>query len=692
MNKKIITTILLSGMVFGASSQMTEPTDSLVKELHEIVVTAKQPATKLVGTTLVSTIAGSDLQNVGSCRDVLAQLPMISVQDDNVEIAGKGTPAIYIDGRPLRDGDELRLIQSSNIKRVELILAPGAMYDGDTRAVLKIYTKKNFIEGLSLTEHANVTVRRRWSGNDMLDMNYRSGKWDYFATGVIARNNSMIRGTTTNTLDYDGKTTVVGGTQHNTYPTVNGSVKGGVNYAAGDRSLGMYYRFSPERGDFENKGDEWIDDTQPIERNINNEKKSRGHHLSAYYDDLFDGKYNFHFDGDFHSSFSKENTVTSYPGSEIGNVESNNRRHSTLWAGKAYVTFQLGKGNFTGGTQDSYTHTTLDYLMLNPEVGEYIPSSFTDASQTSAAAFMSWSSTLGRLSLTAGVRYEYVDYVFRVDGKKDEDVSRTENLLTPDVSIGWTINDESLVGLSYRVATVKPPYSHLTGSLTYVGRHEIEGGNPLLRDEKMHDVQLFGMWRDFILQANFTRSLDTYAFVKKIYQADNLQLIMQPVNIDISSLDLFLVWSKNIMKWSPNFTAGIHKQWLALDGMKYNRPYFVYYLDNLVSLRKDFQLTVNIHGQTSGDMHTNRFAASNFVTDLGVRKTFLDNALAVKLEVTDVFNSRNNNWSMNTYGIEMNKIQSYDHRGVSLGIQYQLRPRKSKYKGESAAQGELNRL
>ena len=44
--------------------------------------------------------------------------------------------------------------------------------------------------------------------------------------------------------------TVVGSRQNNTYPTTAGSVKAGFNYAKGLQSLGAYYRYNPERGDF----------------------------------------------------------------------------------------------------------------------------------------------------------------------------------------------------------------------------------------------------------------------------------------------------------------------------------------------------------------------------------------------------------------------------------------------------------
>lgn len=99
-----------------------------------------------------------------------------------------------------------------------------------------------------------------------------------------------------------------------------------------------------------------------------------------------------------------------------------------------------------------------------------------------------------------------------------------------------------------------------------------------------------------------------------------------------------------------------------------------------------------MRGQSCGDMHTNRFAASWFVMDMSVRKTFLNKALTIKLTATDIFNTRNNDWSMDTYGILMNKYQSYGRRGITLSVQYQFQPNKSKYKGKAASEAEINRL
>lgn len=94
--------LLLSCICLHAPSawgQSAEPTDSIVHELREVIVAAKQPATKLEGTMLVTSIPGSNLANIGNALDVLAQLPMLKVEDDKVSVIGKNNiEAISTDG------------------------------------------------------------------------------------------------------------------------------------------------------------------------------------------------------------------------------------------------------------------------------------------------------------------------------------------------------------------------------------------------------------------------------------------------------------------------------------------------------------------------------------------------------------------------------------------------------------------
>lgn len=693
MMQKITSVILMLTLsVLEIYAKQTEQTDSLARELQEVLVTSNQPVTKLIGTTLVSTIVGTDLQNLGTALDVLAQLPMIKISDNVVSVIGKGSPEIYIDDRQMRSDDELVQLRSDNIKRIELVMAPGAMYASETKAVLKITTRRNFVDGLSVLERAESTIRRKWSANNLLDLNYRVGSWDIFASGTITDNNNLIKGSTTNNLLYNGVKTEIGSEQYKSYHSITGIVKAGFNYAKEDRSFGAYYKFNPERGDFTNKGSEWLDNEPEIYRNIEKSIRGEGHLVSMYYDDTFADKYLLHFDGNYNSSYSSNDVVATYPQDINSDVKSADCWKSRLWAGKLYLSFSLGKGNLIIGTQDSYTNTTLDYKMLNSEVGTYIPSSFNDARQISSAIFANWDRSFGAFSLFAGLRGEYVDYLFKINGEKDRDVSRKDYFITPDISIGYTFNKESQISLSYKVASVKPPYSQLTGSLSYVGIHEIEGGNPTLRDERRHDVQIIGTWNGFMLQADYTRNIDTYGFVKRVYPAQSLQLVLQPVNIDVSALYMYMAWGKRIKLWTPEITLGINKQWLTLNGINYNRPIFSYYFDNMITLPKGFSITLNMRGQTQGNIHTNHFDATWFVLDASVNKSFFNKSLQLRLSATDIFNTRNNDWTMDTYGVWVNKQQSYDNRGVSLSLTYRFQPQESKYKGKSASEAEMNRL
>lgn len=691
-----IKSLLLTAITFilniTVSAQHAEHADSTATQLQEVIVTSSFPTTRLAGSTLVSTIAGSSLKDAGNALDVLAQLPMITVKDNMVYITGRNNIEIFIDGRPMNDSDELQRLQSSNIKKVELQMAPGAMYESTTDAVLKITTRRQFIKGLSATGFNIIEKKRLWSDVGNIDMNYNIGNCDVFASGSYNHSANRTKGFTINTLTFKGNAVEVGSSQDNRNITDAGVVKAGFNFLKDALSFGAYYRFNPEQSDFTNNGYEWLNNETSLPRTINRYISAYSHLVSMYYDNTFNKKYHLHFDGSFRSSSAETNTCTAYTDVSISDVSSADTRHSSLWAGKMYIELPLINGMFTAGTQQSYTHTSLDYRMMNDNISSYIPSFLSEARQKAAALFASWSMATGKLSLSAGMRYEYVDYDFIKDGVHDNEISRKDNLITPDISLGYSFNQHSQISISYKTATIKPPYSQLTSSLNYVGRYEIEGGNPALRDERMHDIRLFGMWHDFIVQADFTKSNDTYAFVKQQYPMQNLMLMLQPINIDVSAFSLYLIWNKAIKYWRPNVTVGIYRQWLDIEGTKYDKPVFSYYLDNTISLPHNIFITANICGQTCGDMHTNHFGTTAFTMDASVSKSFMKKALTIKLSATDIFNTACNDWKMNTYGVLVNKQQSYDRRGVSLSATYRFQPRKSRYKGEAAAEEEIKRL
>ncbi|WP_289752467.1 outer membrane beta-barrel family protein [uncultured Duncaniella sp.] len=701
MSKVILPFILILSVAFTARAQQpsvtpTQPSDSLVRELGEVVVTARDQSTRLVGNSLVSTIAGTPLAELGNALDVLSQLPMIKVSDDEVSIHGKGSPLIYIDNRPVSDSFDLRTLRSRNIRNVELILAPGAEYDATVGAVLKITTRRTFIEGLSLDDELQGKAARSLTGYEILNLRYffRSST-ELFATGLAAHNNSVMRGATANSLDYEGQPTVVGSSQSIRRPSNNLSAKFGFNQTFGSLSFGAWYKVLREDGHFSNHGSEWLDDNPLIERNITKRISGTNHYSQYYLDKSFASGGRIHFDGSLIDRNTRSATTTAYTLSDLyPDVSSTQRYDSRLYAGKLTYSMPLSKGSLVVGTEDSYTTTRVDYRMLNEEIGSYIPSALSEVAQTSLAGFASYSAGFGKLGLTAGLRYEYKNFSYRLDGKRDDSLSRRDNFVTPDISLSCDFSGDGSksLSLSYKSFTELPPYSSLSDGLSYTGVHEIEGGNPALRDGRSHQLQLLGMMGDFMMQATFRRSFDTYGFIKRIYPADNLQLIFQPVNFNVSAAWVYFVWQRRIGCWQPVLTLGVNPQWLEVEGEKYDKPVYAWFFDNTLSLPFGILLTANLYGQSSGYIHTQLMESKPLMMDAGIQKSFLGKSLTVKLSASNIFNSRRDGWRLRSYGVDMIKRQTYDNRYIALTLSYSFQPRKSSYKGSDAASSEINRL
>ena len=70
-------------------------------------VQAVMPKTKLTGEGLQTNVRGSVLENAGSANDVLSKTPGILKGQNGLEVIGKGSPMVYINGRRVSDASEL---------------------------------------------------------------------------------------------------------------------------------------------------------------------------------------------------------------------------------------------------------------------------------------------------------------------------------------------------------------------------------------------------------------------------------------------------------------------------------------------------------------------------------------------------------------------------------------------------------
>ena len=147
--------------------------------LSEVVVKGDLPVTRVKGDALVTSVAGTLLEKAGTAEDLLDKIPNVTAENGSVKVFGRGTPEIYINGRKVRDTNELDRLESDNIKSVEVINNPGARYDASVTSVIRIITKKAQGDGFGFNNRTYASYNDKWTGLEQLDMNYRTGGFDF---------------------------------------------------------------------------------------------------------------------------------------------------------------------------------------------------------------------------------------------------------------------------------------------------------------------------------------------------------------------------------------------------------------------------------------------------------------------------------------------------------------------------------
>lgn len=213
--------------------------DSKSTMLGEVVVKSNRPVTAIKGDALVTNVAGTQLEHAGTAEDVLVQVPMVVGRNGVFEVFGKGSPAIYINGRLVRDSNELMQISSADIKNVEVVTNPGVKYDASVNSVIRITTKRPRGDGFSGLLRATLRENKYFSNVNQANFKYRTGGLEVFANfgEATAKFQSNQYGVSNSSQLWEEKIT------QNGYGNVNDFFgKAGFSYMFNERhSIGAYY-------------------------------------------------------------------------------------------------------------------------------------------------------------------------------------------------------------------------------------------------------------------------------------------------------------------------------------------------------------------------------------------------------------------------------------------------------------------
>ena len=147
------------------------------------------PQYKMVAGGMAVDVEHSVLHDIGTADDLLSMIPMVQKRDGKFNVLAKGEPEIYINNKKVNSASDLKMLKSTDIKSVEVITAPGARYNAEVNAVIRIKTLKPQGDGLSLSAYTMSRINKKWYNFDDLTLKYRTNGLEVFANVALDNGN-----------------------------------------------------------------------------------------------------------------------------------------------------------------------------------------------------------------------------------------------------------------------------------------------------------------------------------------------------------------------------------------------------------------------------------------------------------------------------------------------------------------------
>ena len=672
-----------------------------VARLGEVTVTASRPAIRLKNDALVASVQGSVLSRAGTANDVLKRLPSLTSNNKGVfSVFGKGEAKIYINRREVRDLSELDQLSSTDIRDVEIIRNPGARYDASVKAVIRINTVRHAGDGFGFDARSSWYEGETTDLREQLNVNWRKNGWDVFGTVLYGRGAYLIDSRITQQTRLD----TLWQQENTLYATGVDRwmrITAGTNWEISPKHyVGLRYTLSPTLRDDINHTtfnsmvhadsafyDEWHSD------NARRTTNDPAHRLNAYYNGTV-GRLGIDFNVDFYTSgsTSRSHAVETSRMQEDRVVNSENRVRNRLAASKLILSHPVFGGELSVGGEYVRTHRTDVYS--NPE--RIVPSSDMTADEWNSSLFAEYARETPIGQFGVGLRYEHVRSDYLSDGRPLDGLNRSYNQWFPNVSFGTQVKGVDLQ-LAYTAKTQRPTYRQLSSNVYYANRLSLQTGNPLLKPTVTHDVSLTATWRIVQLMASYRQERDAVIdWTERSLMDPKVSLITYRNLNRLPALNVFATVTPTFGVWTPQLSAGLVKQWaeVEIDGrpVRYYKPIFRVSLNNSLRLPLGLLFTLDARYRSTGDERNISIINDVFVVDMGLTRSFFGDCLSVALRGWDVFCGEKSSYTYRGSRLLYEQYDRFDTREFEITLRYKFNAAKSKYKGISAGNRELERL
>ncbi|PQJ80907.1 TonB-dependent receptor [Polaribacter porphyrae] len=707
-----------------------------LKSLDEVVIIAEKTTVDIRLDKKVFNI-GKDLSiRGGNASDVLGNVPSVQVDvEGNVSLRGNENVTILIDGRPsalvgLNGADALRQIPAEAIEKVEVITSPSARYDAEgTAGILNIILRKNKLTGFNGSLQFDVGYPERYGA--AFNANWRTEKWNLFTnTGFRYRavpgnsfidRKNLISGTENARIIEKRNFGRLGrnlftsfGAEY--YINDNSSVVGNIVYNIGnddDVNTNNIERFDSS-GILQN----------PSFRTENEAEDEKRIQYTLDYVNKFDDKgkkltINLQYSTeveDILNNINEFNTQTNNLNDLEKVIEDQDENRFLLQADYIHsvgenIQYEAG---YRGNYRDIFNSFFLEEAINKDANGNDIPitlntplvpdnnlnNSFNYKEFVNAAYFQ-YGQKFDKISLLAGLRYEYTSIEIEQQTSTSLDKKSYGNFF-PTLNIGYEFRDGENITLGYNRRIRRPRGRFLNPFPSRSSESNIFSGNvdlnPVFTDAL--DIGYLRRWEKFTLSTSmyYNRSNDNWEFIQENTGdvTDNNDPVLRrfPVNLSLEQR-LGFEFTLNYRPFKAwNINSDFNLFHVTTDGdytnptsgkftdFSFENTAFFIRLNQKITLpsKIDLQINSNYRGASQAAQTSNK---GIFSMNIAASKDIFNEKASISLNVSDVFNSRKRMSTLFIPG-ETDQYSEFQwrERQIRLSFVYRFNQKKKKIRQE----------
>ncbi|HEX5653317.1 MAG TPA: outer membrane beta-barrel family protein, partial [Chitinophagaceae bacterium] len=401
------------------------------------------------------------------------------------------------------------------------------------------------------------------------------------------------------------------------------------------------------------------------------------------------------------SYYDNAGNLLSTPDTLVGTLPQN----ITIYSGKLDYTLPLKNGaKFEAGLKSSYVKTdnnaSYDTIRNGQTIHDFNRSNHFVYTENINAAYVNYSRPLGKKwNGQLGLRVENTN----AKGNQlttGEQFKRNYTQLFPTAYLQYKASEKNSFVLNYGRRINRPDYESLNPFINFLDRYTFQQGNPNLKPQFAHNVELSHTYKGFLTTTlNFTSTDDIIQQVIEQNEATNETYIKRANIASLRQVGLSVSAYKQINKWwSGNVYMNVYNN--QFEGVVNNENIAIGITGVMVQAQQQFKFGKGWGAELSGFYRSRGVEGVIYIRQIaqvnaGFSKQILKNKASVRLNVRDIF-AMGVFKGYSKYGnVDAQFRNVNDSRTVSLSFTYRFNKGKMNGAGQrkkGGADDEQNRV